>query len=144
MKKIFSLVVIALISLTSVAQNKASLTKFWKTFQPLLVANNYTALSKYVKFPLSAQGTLDDVKVLKISKAKFANAMKNFMALEVYPTSSADNSAVTNQIYYTGLTSLTNEREVSLHGKNARIGDLEFTFTGGKWLLTSYYDGRTE
>jgi hypothetical protein len=146
MKKIVLFICIAMVTLCSKAQNKASLTKFWDTFRPLLVQNKFSQLANHVKFPLSSRGVEDGMKVLKITKNKFAIAMTKFLALENYDTQKGTTELKATKYIdvYKAITTLNNEKEYYISGKNARIGDLEFRFTSRKWMLTLFYDGRTE
>jgi hypothetical protein len=138
MKKIAILLILVGSFTAGKAQSKASLEKFWSTFQPLLVAKKFKALEAHTQFPLTSRGVLDDIKELKISKAKFAEAMGNFLAMD-------DPNLNTIKIEtYKKWTKLPSGNETSISGTWARINDMEFKFVKGKWMLTLIYDGRTE
>jgi hypothetical protein len=138
MKKIMMLFLLVGSFTAGKAQSKASLEKFWSSFQPLLVAKKFKALEAHTQFPLTSRGVLDDIKELKISKAKFAEAMGNFLAID------DPNLNDTKMNTYKQWTKLPTGNEVSLSGNWARINDMEFKFVKGKWILTLIYDGRTE
>ena len=146
MKKIILAAFIIIASISSQAQSKASLQAYWNKFRPLLVEEKFTALSSLVAFPLKSTGVEDGMKVLKITKATFAKAMQSFLALEHYDTqdTNTDLTITKYKSYYNKIILLNDDKIVSISGKWARIGDLEFAFKAGKWLLTNIYDGRTE
>jgi hypothetical protein len=146
MKKLFFALLITTISIGSQAQSKASLQAFWNKFQPLLVEQKFTPLSALVAFPLKSTGVEDGMTVLKITKPKFASAMSAFLKLDHIDTqeNSTELTYTKFKDYYKNITKLNDDKVVSISGNWARIGDLEFAYKAGKWLLTNIYDGRTE
>ncbi len=141
MKKIL-LSCLLIISLTAVhAQGAAGFNKFWATFQPLLVSNNYTALQKHVQFPLKSRGVEDGMKILNVSKAGFAVAMTKFLALDSYDNNNRAFPMINNYIKW---VQVPKGNDAYVNARTARIGDLEFTYIGKAWLLTLLYDGRTD
>ncbi len=146
MKKLLIVLLVSVASISSQAQSKASLQAFWNKFQPLLVQSKFTALSAYVTFPLKSTGVEDGMTVLKITKPKFASAMTSFLNLDHIDTQeeSTDLIYTKHKEYYKNITKLNDDKIVSISSNWARIGDLEFAFKAGKWMLTNIYDGRTE
>jgi hypothetical protein len=140
------LVVVFTLTITSTAQSKASLETFWNKFRPLLIENKFKALAAHVKFPLNSKGVFDGMKVIKITKTTFASAMTKFLNLEHMDTEEGTSDLVITKhsSYYAKITDLNDEKITSISGKWARIGDLEFSYIGNKWMLTTFYDGRTE
>jgi len=141
MKYLKLFLLVQIIAFSAKSQTVASFEKFWSKFQPALAAKNYTKLSQYTLFPLTCKGELDQDKVIKIDKSKFASKFAKFLSLEKM---NIDGSGQVKYAYLKEMIAIPENEKKNFVSGWIRIDDMEFVWKKGHWRMSLIYDGHTD
>jgi hypothetical protein len=122
------------IDVVDVKQTDTTFGFFWSNFRKAVVSNDFQRLIKLTNFPLETRGPQDIDKIVKYDESKFNIVFQTFLKEDTEP-----DLTELDLIKKLEKFDLTNEKDFTINGSWARVGEMEFRRIDGQWKLTFLY-----
>jgi hypothetical protein len=110
---------------TSLVDTNKVFIEFWQTFRKAIISNDTNAIFSSVKFPFETRGPQDRDPIIKYEQKDFLRVLSAFLKRSNGEPDDIRNTEIPD-------TS-------GIFGTEARVGNLEFNYSSGKWKLTFAY-----